>query len=396
MLLDMTSAEEILELLDPDLKDAIDYEFSRGEEEHLLKTLLKNLDEYIHELNAGLSPLTGLLEPFSGIFYQSNLTQEIIDFWKPKRVRLHSIDNIYTFNNPLEDSVRYDDWFDLTEWHEYAYDSEYVTDGTAIDIAILIYEHDRYNEHPGHYETVEQSPERLADGTSNIEWQAGGFTPFDGPIDSTTGIDDPWLFDAPFGCDFCHIQLYEFTDTTSNFSVAVSSDDYYWTPVGTPAFSNVAPNIYMGRPGAGSTEWAGGFRFPNVNIQQGATIVSAYLRVKAHWTESGVPCDVKVYGNDVDNAVAPLNKAQADLLTLTTNFDNVTLPIFFANTWYIIDCTQAVQEVVNRLGWVPLNALQIIIKDNTPPTGQYQRQAKSIDSGAANKAELHIEWLKTT
>lgn len=391
LLLDRTSAEEILELLDPDLKDAIDYEFSRGEEEHLLKTLLKNLDEYIHELNANLSPLTGLLEPFSGIFYQSNLTPEIIDFWKPKRVRLHSIDNIYTFNNPLEDSVRYADQFDLSEWHEYAYDSEYVTDGTAIDIAILLYEHDRYNEHPGHYETVEQSPERLADGTSNMEWQAGGFSPFDGPIDTTVGVDDPWAFDAPFGCDFCHIQLYDFTDSTSIFCVSVSSDDYYWTITGGPVFNNNAINIHIGRPDAGN-QWGSGFRFPNVNIQQGATITNAYLRVKAHWTDGGTS-NVNVFGNDVDNAVAPTSKVQADALALTTNYDSVSLPTWFAGTWYTINCTQAVQEIVNRLGWSALNALQIVIRDNNPP-GNADRQAKSIDSGAANKAELYIEWLK--
>ena len=232
-------------------------------------------------------------------------------------------------------------------------------------------------------EAVNTPPYRLP--VSDLEFKFG-------PVDTTIG-SIVGNAGCPFGCDFCHIQLHEFTDTTSSFAVAVSSDDYYWTVWGTPTFNNSAILIYLGQPTAG-TEWAGGFRFPNVDIQQGATIINAYLRVQAHWTDGGT-CDVNVFGNDVDNAVAPTSKSQADALALTSNYDNVILGAWSAGTWYNINCTQAVQEIVNREGWSPLNALQIIVRDNNPE-GHFERMAKSIDSGAANKAVLHIEWLKST
>lgn len=390
MILDATSAGQLLELLDPDLKNAIDYEFSRGNEQTTLKELLKNLDEFTNQLNDNLTPLIGILEPFSGVLFQADLTSEILDFWKPKRVRIHSLDNIFVIDDPLGDSIRYDDEFYIPIIYESPIEYEIIHDKTnIIEIDISVQEDIKYNKHPGHYSTVEQSTERLS--VDGEEWQAGGFTPFDGPIDSTMGIDDPWEFDAPFGCDFCHIQLLDATSNVFVYYPGVGGDDYNW---GTP------PDFFQGgtsNPGFGYTgavRFNLGVRFVNVNIPQGAVIARAYLRLTSKQAQAGDTCKVKMYGNDADNAVAPTNYTQAEALVLTSSLTSWNpVPHFDLSSKYQTpDITSIVQEIVNRPGWSSGNALQILVKDDISTSGAY-RYIRSIDYDPSDKAELVVYWI---
>jgi len=218
MLLDTTSAGHVLEILNPELKAEIDHAFQLGTEKTLLKHFFKDLYQYMLNIDPSTYPLIGLV-------FEANIPEDVLNWWKPKRVRIYSFDNTIDQNNPLQDSIRYDDYFILSTWYEEAHDYLDVHDNTNwIDIGFAVNIDDYYNEHPGGDETVESSSQKVS--IDGWEWQSGGFTNFDGPvIDSTTGIIDPWLFDAPFGCDLCRVDLTEILDIRVMYKM-VSSYDY--------------------------------------------------------------------------------------------------------------------------------------------------------------------------
>lgn len=179
---------------------------------------------------------------------------------------------------------------------------------------------------------------------------------------------------------------------SGTFYPAVSGDDGQWR---TGGFGNSENYTQFGFAPAG--RWNAFVRFPNVTIPLGAIITSAYIKLKAHYAESGTVTNARIYLNDVDNAVAPANEAQSDALVLTTNYsdwDNVAG--WTAGNWYnSVDFTSAVHEVVNRAGWSSGNAVTVLIKDNVSDSGA-SRYASTVDYIAAAKAELHVEWILLT
>ena len=80
-----------------------------------------------------------------------------------------------------------------------------------------------------------------------------------------------------------------------------SADDYHWG--GTSIFDNTEPSMWFGDNGE-PPDMNVGFRFPSVTIPQGAIIESAHLTLFAADYFAGT-LNVSIYGNNVDNAVAP-------------------------------------------------------------------------------------------
>lgn len=200
---DSTAAEWYLEHINPGLKAEIDSYFEKGQEQILLKQLLYSLDSYITGLNSELEGLSGLI-------FEANVNENTINTFKPKRVRVYSFDFSFIQNNPLQDSIRFDDLFRIPLIYQDAIEHVKCTDSSnelLIDITQDIFEY--YNEHPGGSQATQHSVEKIS--TEGYEWVAGGFENWDGPVDGTNATEDPWAFDAPFGCDFCHIQKIDST-----------------------------------------------------------------------------------------------------------------------------------------------------------------------------------------
>ncbi len=124
------------------------------------------------------------------------------------------------------------------------------------------------------------------------------------------------------------------------------------------------------------------FRFPSASIPQGATISSAELKVYAKYNES-TALDLKIYGNDADNAVAPKSVAETNALTRTTAYKDWTPSAWTQNEAYTVDITDPIQEVIDRAGWSSGNALQVIIESVTA-SGTATRWCHPYDSGGYN------------
>lgn len=98
------------------------------------------------------------------------------------------------------------------------------------------------------------------------------------------------------------------------------------------------------------------FRFTSLTIPEGATITAANLHLNIYAIELG-GAKGYLYGNDVDDAVAPTTHDGVKNLTTTTA--SVDLTSNLASTgWKSLDVTSIVQEIVSRGGWSSGNDLQ--------------------------------------
>jgi hypothetical protein len=95
-------------------------------------------------------------------------------------------------------------------------------------------------------------------------------------------------------------------------------------------------------------------RFKNVTIPQGATIVSAKVRLRLFAATAG-DVDVDQYFEDADTGTAPTTSAGAEALTLTTATSRHQVTVSGADAWWtwfeFSDITAPLQEIIDRAGW---------------------------------------------
>jgi len=137
--------------------------------------------------------------------------------------------------------------------------------------------------------------------------------------------------------------------------------------------------------------WVCFFRFPNVTIPNGSVITAAFIRVTKSY-ESGNVVEVDIYGNDVDDAVAPTSYVEYQALVKTTAKADwsINAPWTTGVQYDSPDISTIIQEIVDRAGWSSNNAIQFRIDDDTS-THYKQLYAIDYDGGSA-KAELHVTW----
>lgn len=119
----------------------------------------------------------------------------------------------------------------------------------------------------------------------------------------------------------------------------------------------------------------GAARFLNVTIAQGTTITSAILTLKALSTYStGSTISCIAYAEAADNAAiyTATNNNISGRTRTTANSGAKNIQSVTAEVDYTWDVTTAVQEVVNRAGWVSGNAVSILIRDNSSTSNEWQ------------------------
>lgn len=131
-----------------------------------------------------------------------------------------------------------------------------------------------------------------------------------------------------------------------------------------------------------------GLRFTNLDLPQGAIILSAALEFAVDETDSG-PTDVVIRAEVADDAaafVASTNNVSNRPLTLAA--EPWSIP-----TWGTVGATQqspdisaVVQEIVDRSGWSANNSMVFVI------SGGGSRTAESYDGNAALAPLLRIEY----
>ncbi|NNC96327.1 MAG: T9SS type A sorting domain-containing protein [Chitinophagales bacterium] len=131
-----------------------------------------------------------------------------------------------------------------------------------------------------------------------------------------------------------------------------------------------------------------GIRFQNVNIPIGASIDSASITFKARSSESGT-CNLTFVCEDVDDATS-YGGSDFDITGRSYTAATVTwngVPNWIDNQLYTTpNLAVAVQEVVDRPGWISGNSLAFGV------TGTDRREADSYDGSSADAPLLYIRY----
>jgi hypothetical protein len=136
-----------------------------------------------------------------------------------------------------------------------------------------------------------------------------------------------------------------------------------------------------------------GIRYKNVNIPQGATIVSARLKFKSNCTsyDNGT---LTIYGNDV-NSASGHSSNNYDITSRTKTDASVQWSInqWYQYHWYSTpDISDIVQEIVNRPGWSSGNYMHFII----PELSSGKWSAYSFDCNSSKSVQIEVVYVTNT
>ena len=131
-----------------------------------------------------------------------------------------------------------------------------------------------------------------------------------------------------------------------------------------------------------------GLRFNNLNIPQGATVLSAYLEFTVDETDSETT-GVIIRAEAADNALAFLSSANNVTDRVLTSASTAWGIPAWGSVGTIVqspDISSVVQEVVDRGGWAANNSMVFVIE------GTGQRTAEAFEGVPAAAALLHVEY----
>lgn len=175
------------------------------------------------------------------------------------------------------------------------------------------------------------------------------------------------------------------------FKPAANSDD--GRRYGATGFDNDLLYDYLGDDGG--VDYKHFIRFQDVTIPKSAVIQSAFIRFVAQGQGTTAGCHEQYVFNDVDDAVAPTSYAEFDALvptTATVAWNNVEL-------WWeadaganSIDISTLVQEIVDRDGWSPGNAL-MAVGDGAGSSNNAKRAFLTYENGVSDAAGLQVSWI---
>lgn len=169
-----------------------------------------------------------------------------------------------------------------------------------------------------------------------------------------------------------------------------SADDCYVDTAGGGAITLNSAGVRFGE--AAASEYHAGVRFRGVGIASGYKILAAYVLYYAENNLAANDVDIRIYGEDADNAAAFTTYANFMGRTLTTAYSEVdTWQAHAAGTAYTtVDVTGVVQEILDRPGWVSGNALALIFQNQGSTTAAAYRDMSAQDSVANPAPCLHI------
>lgn len=192
---------------------------------------------------------------------------------------------------------------------------------------------------------------------------------------------------------------------TLNLTLAANLDDAHESSFANnsgkaPTGSTVVTDGALLSPGShgSNDEYSAACRFTGVTIPQAATITSATFSMRGNATYNASPNVVKFHVScqAADNAGA-LSTAAGDLNS--TNRPRTTADTAWTQTSVTggsrssVDITAAVQEVINRAGWVSGNALVVLIDTHADTSvGEWQDYDPFNTAGAANGPKLDIVY----
>lgn len=186
-----------------------------------------------------------------------------------------------------------------------------------------------------------------------------------------------------------------YTSTTEIVvQVSASHDDAgsWWDPGGYYRFwelerSHVSPGHFIS-----GEYYDGGFRFTNVNIPQGATIISAVLKTCCDSTCDGTKARWNLYGQKAGDCNTFSTRDDFETRpTTTAQVDTGNLPPWVEGNWYETpDISTIIQEIVSSADWKAGNALAILIYGH--PEAETTHEIRSYDADPNQATVLEITY----
>lgn len=172
-------------------------------------------------------------------------------------------------------------------------------------------------------------------------------------------------------------------------NIVANSDDGFW--YGT----TIKPSedyINLGNNGSAVNCY---FKFDNITIPSGVTINSAILTFTRWAGDNSSNILLKIYGNDIDDAVAPTNTTEANALVKTDASVSWTITEQWTgeNEYSAPSIKDIIQEIIDRTGWTSGNSLMLIINDNGTGTGN-TRLPYSYEGSSTKCAKLVINYTQ--
>lgn len=185
------------------------------------------------------------------------------------------------------------------------------------------------------------------------------------------------------------------SQTQSMFQVNASSDDARNTNGGTsPVITAISQ--YLGINS--STDYWNGWRWTNVTVPQGATIVSATLDLYSAQLTSGTAKAIFYGVNEDDLTTFNTSTSYPEGKSRTTaskavNFNMTAWTNTLGYGAELIDVKDLVQEIINRSGWVSGNAMGIVAHDNASGGTNNYVGHSTYDRATDRGAKLTITYL---
>jgi len=130
-------------------------------------------------------------------------------------------------------------------------------------------------------------------------------------------------------------------------------------------------------------------RFPAIDIEQNATIISALVRFTAY-EDGSDSISVYCYFEDGDDTTAPIDKAELTLLPLTSGeVWNITEAWVAGETYDSPDVGDILQDIISKDDWSSGNAVTFIIDDEGET--KYRKFYSYEYSSGEYKTELIVE-----
>lgn len=130
-------------------------------------------------------------------------------------------------------------------------------------------------------------------------------------------------------------------------------------------------------------------RFENIEIAQGTTIQSAFLKVI--FTAGNTPPDIKIVATDLDNVSAPSAASpDGDTSRHTSAVVSWSDSVLSLTRQTSPDIKTVIQEVVDRSGWSSGNAIMIQLYIDATGTSNKSRTGPSYEDDPAKAAQLVI------
>lgn len=139
-------------------------------------------------------------------------------------------------------------------------------------------------------------------------------------------------------------------------------------------------------------QYNGGLRFHNVNIPQGAKIVSAVLKMCSDHTCEGTGARWNIYGQNAGDCDEFSTKEEFEARPKTVaNVDTGFFPGWVEGQWYESpEISAIIQEIVNRPDWESGNALALLLFGHNK--ARTTHEIRSYDANPSQAAILEVTY----